>query len=381
MANAASPSESGARAPCSALRSPGSLQRERGPIRPRSREARRRARPMPVSTTAARSSRAARSAAGASAADGELGYGNTATIGDDETPGAGAPVDLGQGHSAKAISAGGFHTCALLDDASVRCWGYGAEGRLGYGNTENVGDNESPGSAGPVFLGAGRTAKAISAGSGHTCALLDDGSVRCWGYGANGALGLRQDGQRRRRRDPGDRSVRSSSARDARHGDQRRRRPHLRAARRRDRALLGLQRRRAARIWKSRAAWETARRRATRRAGRTSARAHARRRSARGRARLRAARRRQRTCWGVGTGASATAAPATIGDNETPARSGRSTSARAARRARSARADFTLRAPRQRRRALLGPERTSVSSAMPTRSRSATTSRRQRPGP
>jgi alpha-tubulin suppressor-like RCC1 family protein len=122
-------------------------------------------------------------------AEGELGYGSTATIGDDEAPGSVAPVYLGPGRAATAISAGAFHTCALLDDGSVRCWGFGGDGRLGYGTEANVGDDESPGSRPPVDLGAGRTARAISAGTGHTCALLDNATVRCWGYGENGALG------------------------------------------------------------------------------------------------------------------------------------------------------------------------------------------------
>jgi len=123
-------------------------------------------------------------------ANGRLGYGNVETIGDDETPAdAGPPVDLGPGRTAKAISAGGFHTCALLDNNTVRCWGYGFNGQLGYASTTSVGDNELPGSVGPVELGAGRTAVAISAGESHTCARLDDGSVRCWGFGANHRLG------------------------------------------------------------------------------------------------------------------------------------------------------------------------------------------------
>jgi alpha-tubulin suppressor-like RCC1 family protein len=121
--------------------------------------------------------------------DGELGYANTRTIGDDETPGSVGPVDLGAGRTAVAISAGGRHTCAILDDGTVRCWGQGSDGQLGYGNTDNVGDDETPGSVGPVDLGAGRTAVAISAGGRHTCALLDNGTVRCWGNGANGRLG------------------------------------------------------------------------------------------------------------------------------------------------------------------------------------------------
>ena len=120
---------------------------------------------------------------------GQLGYGNTATIGDTETPGSVAPVDLGAGRTATAITAGNAHTCALLDDGSVRCWGLGTSGRLGYGNTATIGDTETPGSVAPVYLGAGRTARAITAGDVHTCAILDDGSVRCWGLGTSGRLG------------------------------------------------------------------------------------------------------------------------------------------------------------------------------------------------
>ena len=120
---------------------------------------------------------------------GQLGYGRTDTIGDNETPGSAGPVDLGRGRTARAISAGGVHTCAVLDDGSVRCWGFGEDGRLGTGNTRTIGDDETPGSIPPVDLGPGRTARAVSAGAGHTCAVLDDGSVRCWGYGVNGRLG------------------------------------------------------------------------------------------------------------------------------------------------------------------------------------------------
>jgi alpha-tubulin suppressor-like RCC1 family protein len=114
---------------------------------------------------------------------GQLGYGNTDTIGDDETPASVGPVSFGPGLTATAIAAGDYHTCAILDDGSVRCWGFGAEGRLGYGNTNDVLD---PSSAGPVDIGPGRIAVAISAGAAHTCVILDDGSVRCWGYNGGG---------------------------------------------------------------------------------------------------------------------------------------------------------------------------------------------------
>lgn len=129
--------------------------------------------------------------------DGRLGYGETdeegdeATIGDDEDPGSVAPVQIGAGRTATAISAGGEHTCVLPDDQNVRCWGtngslFGGDGRLGYGNAATIGDNETPGSVAPVALGGPATA--VSAGN-HTCARLVSGAARCWGPGLFGRLG------------------------------------------------------------------------------------------------------------------------------------------------------------------------------------------------
>jgi alpha-tubulin suppressor-like RCC1 family protein len=62
-------------------------------------------------------------------------------------------VKLGAGRTAVAIQAGGRHTFALLDNRRVRCWGLASDGQLGYANTKNIGDNETPASAGPVSLG------------------------------------------------------------------------------------------------------------------------------------------------------------------------------------------------------------------------------------
>jgi alpha-tubulin suppressor-like RCC1 family protein len=118
-------------------------------------------------------------------AQGQLGYGNTNTVGDDETPASAGDVQLGA--KATALTAGQAHTCALLQSGAVRCWGLGAAGRLGYGNTRSIGDNETPASAGDVPLGG--SALAIAAGKDHTCALLSGGKVRCWGNGVNGQLG------------------------------------------------------------------------------------------------------------------------------------------------------------------------------------------------
>jgi alpha-tubulin suppressor-like RCC1 family protein len=117
--------------------------------------------------------------------DGRLGYGNTANIGDDELASAGGDIDLG-GHAIQ-ITAGERHTCAILVGGAVRCWGSGEFGKLGHGNTKSIGDDETPAAVGDVPVGA--PVKQIAAGGRHTCALLDSGDVRCWGQGRPNQLG------------------------------------------------------------------------------------------------------------------------------------------------------------------------------------------------
>ena len=50
-------------------------------------------------------------------------------------------VNLGTGRTATAIEAGDFHTCAILDNASVKCWGLNNLGQLGIDNSTTMGDN------------------------------------------------------------------------------------------------------------------------------------------------------------------------------------------------------------------------------------------------
>ena len=115
--------------------------------------------------------------------NGQLGDGGTNT-------GTNAPsstaIDLGTGRTAVAITGGGFHTCAILDNGDVKCWGYDNFGQLGDGGTNT--DIDTPSST-PIDLGTGRTAVAISAGQYHTCATLDNGDMKCWGYDWAGQLG------------------------------------------------------------------------------------------------------------------------------------------------------------------------------------------------
>ncbi len=117
--------------------------------------------------------------------NGRLGLSSTAWVGLDDLPIDHPPVDIGG--VVVQLAAGNAHTCALLDTGAVRCWGWGGQGQLGYGNTADIGDDEAPAIAGDVPLGGAATQ--ITAGANHTCALMVGGRVRCWGNGGDGRLG------------------------------------------------------------------------------------------------------------------------------------------------------------------------------------------------
>ena len=109
-------------------------------------------------------------------ADGELGDA-APTAFPDSIPSAPVALPL----PAVAVAAGGTwasrgYTCAALNDGSVRCWGDNASGTLGDGTTTS--------STAPVeVVGLAGKAVALTAGSSAACALLDGGTVQCWGAG------------------------------------------------------------------------------------------------------------------------------------------------------------------------------------------------------
>jgi alpha-tubulin suppressor-like RCC1 family protein len=86
---------------------------------------------------------------------GQLGYGNIFTIGDNELPTAVGPVsvntDLTQGKVIQVFSGNGYN-CVLFKSGNIKCWGSNSRGQLGYGNTNNIGDDELPSSVGVVPL-------------------------------------------------------------------------------------------------------------------------------------------------------------------------------------------------------------------------------------
>lgn len=85
-----------------------------------------------------------------------------------------------------SVTVSAFHACALTRNGGVKCWGNNSAGQLGDGN----GGTPHALSTTPVDVtGLTSGVKAVRAGGDHTCAILDDGSAKCWGDNLAGALG------------------------------------------------------------------------------------------------------------------------------------------------------------------------------------------------
>ncbi len=98
----------------------------------------------------------------------------------------GQPLD-----NATLTSSGRTH-CMILNDNSIRCWGENNRGQLGDGTR---GDERHY--LTNVSLPAGKIPRSISGNSadmnsgenGYFCAIMDDGSLYCWGYNGDGQMG------------------------------------------------------------------------------------------------------------------------------------------------------------------------------------------------
>lgn len=120
--------------------------------------------------------------------------GNHGVLGQSVFFGSTSPLEIGGLEGAVEVAAGGQHSCALLTDGTVRCWGGNAHGQLGDGSSVAK-------SYTPVTVSGIQDAVAVSAGDHHSCALMADGTTRCWGGNSHGQLG---DGTRADARSPVD---------------------------------------------------------------------------------------------------------------------------------------------------------------------------------
>lgn len=90
--------------------------------------------------------------------------------------------ELPQAFRAIAIGAGDVHTCALIEDGTVKCWGANRIGQL----VENIG-TDAPA---PITIKGISNATALAVGGAHACALLANQTVKCWGSGINWIYGV-----------------------------------------------------------------------------------------------------------------------------------------------------------------------------------------------
>jgi alpha-tubulin suppressor-like RCC1 family protein len=77
----------------------------------------------------------------------------------------------------------------VLAGGVVKCWGINNYGQLGVGDTVTRGDGPGEMGDGLPLIDLGDQSKAVSVGWTHTCALLEDGAVKCWGRNHAGQLG------------------------------------------------------------------------------------------------------------------------------------------------------------------------------------------------
>ncbi len=104
-------------------------------------------------------------------------------LGDGTTNASSVPRDvIGLSSNVIAITLGSQHSCALLGNGGIQCWGANYAGELG--------DGSMTGHMAPAdVIGLNGRAIDIRAGTQHTCALIIDGGVQCWGYNSEGELG------------------------------------------------------------------------------------------------------------------------------------------------------------------------------------------------
>lgn len=120
------------------------------------------------------------------------GKNNFGQLGDGATTDRWLPTTVTKVSGAIAVATGMYHTCALISGGTVQCWGANPRGELGDGSPD-----ELPAEPGIVAGLSGVTA--ITAGYDHTCALTSSGTVHCWGNNEYGKLG---DGTTTNRRTP-----------------------------------------------------------------------------------------------------------------------------------------------------------------------------------
>eukprot|EP00004_Rigifila_ramosa_P014258 TRINITY_DN322_c0_g1_i1.p1 TRINITY_DN322_c0_g1~~TRINITY_DN322_c0_g1_i1.p1 ORF type:complete len:2118 (-),score=348.64 TRINITY_DN322_c0_g1_i1:14-5707(-) len=126
---------------------------------------------------------------------GSLGTGNSQNSGDmaGRLPTSVPLTQFGWLQYPVSVSVGGGGSdgtaCTLLQLGDLTCWGYNYNGQLGIGNTGSIGDDVGELPSALVSLGTSKV-HSVMHGASHVCALMTDGDVKCWGGSSSGQLGL-----------------------------------------------------------------------------------------------------------------------------------------------------------------------------------------------
>lgn len=92
------------------------------------------------------------------------------------------PVALAANGEIKSVSSGHYHTCWITSGNAIECWGKNTSGQIGNGNTSAyVGTPTAINGAGIYSL--------VRPANNHTCGLLSTGPIQCWGGLGFGELG------------------------------------------------------------------------------------------------------------------------------------------------------------------------------------------------
>ncbi len=118
------------------------------------------------------------------------GAGSQGQLGTGSRADASLPQDAGVAN-AKRVVAGGAHTCAIRTDDTVACWGENLYGQLGVQTVQAL-PSTTPRTVIDPATRLSLKAKALGLGFAHTCAVLLNGSLKCWGANAQGQLGKGQ---------------------------------------------------------------------------------------------------------------------------------------------------------------------------------------------
>jgi len=118
---------------------------------------------------------------------GQLGNSINAN-GDTDLDSSATPIAVSGLTGVVSLSLGDYHSCAVITGGTVKCWGYNSNGQLGNSIDANA-DTYLDDSSTPIAVAGLTGVVSLSLGHLHSCALLTDSTVKCWGYNYYGQLG------------------------------------------------------------------------------------------------------------------------------------------------------------------------------------------------